>query len=167
MARNSANTKAATRRFRSISRRTSISTAKMFWPSMSIRRSAPIFRRSATRSTTSPSAAIYREVALRIVPGTFIENIFAKPKDVMSGKPSLDVDCLIQHLEASREPLTLEVELRDGDRVVGQRVRRSWPPRKPLEPSRWCTPCISNNLGADPAVGPRKPKSLHRSRAPC
>src|SRR5450631_4522121 len=27
---------------------------------------------------------IYREVSLRIVPGTFIENIFAKPKDVLS-----------------------------------------------------------------------------------
>src|SRR5580700_3828404 len=63
---------------------------------------------------------IYREVALRIVPGTFIENIFAKPKDVMSGKPSLDVDCHIQHLEAMREPLTLEVELRDGDHTLAK-----------------------------------------------
>ena len=27
---------------------------------------------------------IYREVSLRIVPGTFIENIFAKPKDVLT-----------------------------------------------------------------------------------
>src|ERR1700751_918308 len=61
---------------------------------------------------------IYREVALRIVPGTFIENIFAKPKDVMSAKPTLDVDCHIQHLEATREPLTLEVELRDGDHTL-------------------------------------------------
>jgi beta-galactosidase len=61
---------------------------------------------------------IYREVALRIVPGTFIENIFAKPKDVLSPHPSLDVDCFLQHLEPSRETLTLEVELRDGDTVV-------------------------------------------------
>src|SRR3984957_14060345 len=67
---------------------------------------------------------IYREVALRIVPGTFIENIFAKPKDVMSGKPSLDVDCHLQHLEAMREPLTLEVELRDGDRTVAKATQR-------------------------------------------
>jgi beta-galactosidase len=63
---------------------------------------------------------IYREVALRIVPGTFIENIFAKPKDVMSGKPTLDVDCHIQHLEASGGPLEIEVELRDGDHVVAK-----------------------------------------------
>src|SRR5206468_5740080 len=52
---------------------------------------------------------IYREVSLRIVPGTFIENVFAKPKDVLSDHPSLDVDCFVQHLEASREALTLEV----------------------------------------------------------
>jgi beta-galactosidase len=61
---------------------------------------------------------IYREVWLRIVPGTFIDNVFAKPKDVLSEHPSLDVDCHIQHLEASREAMRLEVTLRDGDRVV-------------------------------------------------
>jgi beta-galactosidase len=61
---------------------------------------------------------IYREVALRIVPSTFIENVFAKPKDVMSGHPNLDVDCYVQHLEPSREPLRLEVVLREGDRVI-------------------------------------------------
>ncbi len=61
---------------------------------------------------------IYREVSLRIVPATFIENIFAQPKDVLSGHPSLDVDCLIQHLEKLGEALKLQVVLRDGDRVI-------------------------------------------------
>jgi beta-galactosidase len=61
---------------------------------------------------------IYREVSLRIVPGSFIDNVFAKPKDVLSDHPGLVVDCHLQHLEAPREPLRLEVELRDGDRVV-------------------------------------------------
>jgi beta-galactosidase len=63
---------------------------------------------------------IYREVALRIVPGTFIENIFVKTKDVLSPHPSLAVDCFLQFLEPSREVLTLEVELRDGDTVVSK-----------------------------------------------
>jgi beta-galactosidase len=67
---------------------------------------------------------IYREVALRIVPNTFIENIFAKPKDVLSDHPSLDVECYLQHTEASHEPLTLEVELRDGDRSVAKGTQR-------------------------------------------
>jgi beta-galactosidase len=67
---------------------------------------------------------IYREVALRIVPSTFIENIFAKPKDVLTSNPSLEVDCHLQHLEALREPLSLEITLRDGDRVLGTGTRR-------------------------------------------
>jgi beta-galactosidase len=61
---------------------------------------------------------IYREVWLRIVPGTFIENVFAKPKDVLTEHPSLDVDCYIQHPESSREAMRLEVALKDSDRIV-------------------------------------------------
>src|SRR5271169_4510542 len=61
---------------------------------------------------------IYREVWLRIVPATFIENVFAKPKAVLSEHPGLDVDCFLQHMEASHEALTLEVELHEGDRVL-------------------------------------------------
>ncbi|HEX4486322.1 MAG TPA: glycoside hydrolase family 2 TIM barrel-domain containing protein [Terriglobales bacterium] len=62
---------------------------------------------------------IYREVSLRIVPGTFIENVFAKPKDVLN-KPSLDVDCFVQRLDVSKDGLTLEVDLREGDRVLAK-----------------------------------------------
>ena len=60
---------------------------------------------------------IYREVALRIVPATFIENICAKTKDVLTPRPSLEVDCFLEHLEPSGDALSLEVTLRDGDRV--------------------------------------------------
>ncbi len=67
---------------------------------------------------------IYREVWLRVMPGTYIENIFAKPQDVLSGKPTLEVDCSLQHVEASREPLTIEVELRDGERSVAKATQR-------------------------------------------
>ncbi|HTW58988.1 MAG TPA: glycoside hydrolase family 2 TIM barrel-domain containing protein [Terriglobales bacterium] len=61
---------------------------------------------------------IYREVSLRIVPANFIENIFAQPKDVLTANPKLEVECFLQHLEASRASLALEVTLRDGDRVL-------------------------------------------------
>src|SRR5215472_2424505 len=63
---------------------------------------------------------IYREVSLRVVPATYIENIFAKPKDVMSAHPGLDVDCHVQHLEASKGALRLQAVLRDGDQVVAK-----------------------------------------------
>jgi beta-galactosidase len=89
---------------------------------------------------------IYREVSLRIVPGTFIENIFAKPKDVLSAHPSLDVDCFLQHLDPSHEPLTLEVELRDGDNVLAkgsQKVPPSEPAKEPMAHS-----VHLDNLGA-------------------
>jgi beta-galactosidase len=63
---------------------------------------------------------IYREVSLRVVPPTFIENIFAHPKDVLTQTPSVDVDCFIQRMNSGRESLQLEVELRDGDRVIAK-----------------------------------------------
>jgi beta-galactosidase len=65
---------------------------------------------------------IYREVALGVVPSTFLENIFAKPKDVLSGHPRVEVDCYIQGMEERREPVTLEVELRDGQRSIVKRT---------------------------------------------
>jgi beta-galactosidase len=63
---------------------------------------------------------IYREVCLRIVPATFIENIFVRPKNVLTASPGIDVDCFVQHLEASRDALTIEVELLEGERVVAK-----------------------------------------------
>ena len=66
------------------------------------------------------------------MPGSFIENVFAKPKDVMT-HPSLDVDCFIQRLEASRDALTLEVELREGNNAIARsslKVPRQRPPRQ-------------------------------------
>lgn len=78
---------------------------------------------------------IYREVALRIVPATFIENIFVRPRDVLSAKPMVDVDCFIQHLEASKDVLTIDAELLDGERVMAkasQQVASSGAASEPL-----------------------------------
>jgi beta-galactosidase len=60
---------------------------------------------------------IYREVSLRVVPRTFIENLFVRPKAVLTASPGLDIDCFIQHSEASND-LEIEAELLDGDRVI-------------------------------------------------
>src|SRR5258708_26214079 len=43
---------------------------------------------------------IYREVSLKLVASSFLENVFARPMNVMSDRPELEVDCSIQHLEA-------------------------------------------------------------------
>lgn len=66
---------------------------------------------------------IYREVSLRIVSSAYIDNIFARPKDVLSGAPSLDVDCFLAGTSGDGG-LALEVELRDGDRVVARESQR-------------------------------------------
>ena len=63
---------------------------------------------------------IYREVSLRVVGAAFLENIFARPQEVLSASPSLKVDCHIRQSIPAHEPLTLAVELRDGDRVVAR-----------------------------------------------
>jgi len=56
---------------------------------------------------------IYRDVSLRVVPTTFIENVFARPVDVLSSNRSVDVRCYLQGAGGR-----LTAELRDGDRVV-------------------------------------------------
>jgi beta-galactosidase len=61
---------------------------------------------------------IYREVALRVVPPTYIDNIFAQPRDVLSGHPSLDVNCFLAGDLAGE--FSLEAELRSGDQVVAK-----------------------------------------------
>ncbi len=63
---------------------------------------------------------IYREIALRVVPATYIDNIFAHPKDVLGGSPSLDVDCFLAGQPKAGGPITIAVELRDGERVLGK-----------------------------------------------
>jgi len=71
---------------------------------------------------------IYREVSLRIVPEAYLDNVFARARDVLSGSPSLDVDCFLAGQD--QHELSLEVELREGDRVIAkasQRVESSAP----------------------------------------
>jgi beta-galactosidase len=66
---------------------------------------------------------LYREVALRIVPSTYIDNIFAQPKDVLSGNPSLDVSCFIAGEPVGKGALSIEFELRDDDNVIAKGAR--------------------------------------------
>jgi beta-galactosidase len=74
---------------------------------------------------------IYREVSLRFVPDVYLDNIFAHPKDVLSGHPSLDVDCFLAGNTADMRGLSLEVDLRDGDRSIASAKREvsNAPPR--------------------------------------
>jgi beta-galactosidase len=61
---------------------------------------------------------IYREVSLRIVSSAYIDNIFARPTGVLTESPSLEVDCMLAGQAVG--PLTLEVELHDGERIIAK-----------------------------------------------
>jgi beta-galactosidase len=63
---------------------------------------------------------IYREVALRVVAPVYIDNIFAQPKDVLSTNPSVDVHCFLAGALTQNKALSIEAELRDGDRVLAK-----------------------------------------------
>jgi beta-galactosidase len=65
---------------------------------------------------------IYREVALRIVPKTYIENVFAMPVEVLTTQRKLVVRCHLAGDAAANGKLA--VELRDGDRVL-QRAEKT------------------------------------------
>jgi len=61
---------------------------------------------------------IYRDVALRFVPQSFIENVFAKPVNVMSADRSLEVSCFLDLKSQLATPLRLVAELYDGTRLI-------------------------------------------------
>lgn len=66
---------------------------------------------------------IYREVALRAVPATFIENIFARTQDISSEHPAVEVECFVGTIENNQGPSVLEVDLRDGSQVIAHAER--------------------------------------------
>src|SRR5882724_4270793 len=61
---------------------------------------------------------IYREVSLRVVADTFIENVFAKPMNVLSDDRRVDIRCYLNSKTATSGPLKIEYQLSDGDRVI-------------------------------------------------
>ncbi|MGA3186787.1 MAG: glycoside hydrolase family 2 TIM barrel-domain containing protein [Bryobacteraceae bacterium] len=62
---------------------------------------------------------IYRDVHLRVVPKTFIANVFARPVRVSDPEPGLNVRCWLDGSIAAGAKLA--VELRDGDRVLASK----------------------------------------------
>src|SRR5436190_5116213 len=61
---------------------------------------------------------IYRDVALRVVPAIFVENVFAKPVDALSEKRRVEVRVFLDQTTPGAAPLRLTAELRDGAKVI-------------------------------------------------
>ncbi len=62
-------------------------------------------------------AGIYRDVTLRVVPDTYISDVFAKPVNVLT-TPSLDLSVTIDSRTTLRDRIELAVELLDGSRKL-------------------------------------------------
>ncbi len=97
---------------------------------------------------------IYREVALRIVPPAYIDNIHARTTDVMSGKPGLEVDCFLAG--TSKSGLSLEVALLDSDRIISKirkavTVKGGVDPQAAADPTMEAPVYASTQTTQDPA----------------
>lgn len=61
---------------------------------------------------------IYRRVRLKAVPEIFISDLFAKPVQVLDHTRRIEVACTVDANHLPRLPLHLQVELRQGDRLI-------------------------------------------------
>jgi beta-galactosidase len=85
---------------------------------------------------------IYREVSLRVVPATFIENVFVRTKNALGAHPSVEVDCFLERGERLRDALTLEAELVDGERSLARSSQ-------PIPPSKASTEAVAHTVHLD------------------
>ncbi|HSE37529.1 MAG TPA: glycoside hydrolase family 2 TIM barrel-domain containing protein [Blastocatellia bacterium] len=67
---------------------------------------------------------IYRDVTLRAVSNTFIENTFARPVSVLTPDRHLEVRCFVVAASEVRRALKLTVELLDEQRVIASASRQ-------------------------------------------
>ncbi len=63
-------------------------------------------------------AGINRSVSLRVVPPVFISDLFAKPVKVLDSGRRVEVSCTLDAAVVPPGPVRIEVELRDGTRVI-------------------------------------------------
>ena len=97
---------------------------------------------------------IYREVSLRIVAQSYIDNIFAQPKDSLTDHASVEVDCFVAMQSATG--LLLEVELRDGDKVIAKQAQAvtggaGVDPNAGANPATIASPYVTTQTKADPS----------------
>ncbi len=97
---------------------------------------------------------IYREASLRVVPDAWIDNIFARPQEVLGGAPGLEVDCFLAG--AIGKGLALQADLMDGERVVATgresvRAQSGADPDASLDPMTVAPAYQSTETQRDPA----------------
>lgn len=61
---------------------------------------------------------MYRDVSLRVVAPAFIENVFAKPVNVLKDDRRVDVRLFLNNQGSAGRPVKITIELRDGNQVL-------------------------------------------------
>jgi beta-galactosidase len=61
---------------------------------------------------------IYRDVTLRVVPAVFLSDVFAKPVNVLTPSPSVEVQATIDAALVPDRPVRIVAELLDGSRLL-------------------------------------------------
>jgi beta-galactosidase len=64
------------------------------------------------------AGGIHRPIKLRVVPQVFVQDVFAKPLDVLTSNRRLDVLCSVDAAKTVESPLQLKVALVDGGRTL-------------------------------------------------
>ncbi len=67
-------------------------------------------------------AGIYRDARLRVVPETYVADVFAKPVDVLSSRPSLDLTITVNSAVGVKNKMTLAVEVLDGSKKIAAKT---------------------------------------------
>ncbi len=67
-------------------------------------------------------AGIYRDVQLRVVPQSYVADVFAKPVNVLSSRPGLDLAITIDSTVAVKTEMTLAIEVLDGSRKIAAKT---------------------------------------------
>jgi beta-galactosidase len=99
---------------------------------------------------------LYREVSLRIVSPTYIDNIFAQPRNVLSGSPTVDVDTFIA-AQSAAGAYSLVVKLFDADNKEVAREEQAITldtapdPSADKDPETPASPYASTETATDPA----------------
>jgi beta-galactosidase len=65
---------------------------------------------------------IYRDVQLRVLPQVFLSDLFARPADVLTGQPRVDVEYTMDSAVTTRTAGTLQVQLFDGSAQIAAQV---------------------------------------------
>lgn len=63
---------------------------------------------------------IHRTIRLEAVPPTYLADVFAQPVRVLAADRGVEVKCTLDAAAAPTGPVAVEVELRDGDRVLAR-----------------------------------------------